>query len=226
MLYINELHVELKTFNLNIKAKIKPGLTLLLGQNGSGKSTFLTSLTGYYNALRHTRYDVKYNDESLSHTHYSYLPQETRRSILSVKDFVELTTDKESEELLKRFNLIHLKNMSTEDISGGEFKRAQFAQIMLEDKPIIFLDEIDQSLDVKFQKEIFQYLRDIQDKIIIASVHHLPLALKYANDVMIIKEGELKKLSSPNNIHASDLSEAFSTDIKIIEINGVRQIIL
>ena len=217
MLTINELSIDLGSFHLNMNTKIRPGLTMIVGQNGSGKSTFLTGLTGFYDEKSGTVRDVNYNSKPLSHHTYAYLPQEMPRSLLSVKDFVEM---------LDIFNLTDLRNARIETLSGGEFKRAQLAQIILEDKPILLLDEIDQSLDIAFQKHVFEYLSTLKDKIIIASVHQLSLSLKYADEILVIKKGALLSQNAPQNIDEITLSNAFDTSVKIRELSGSRHIIL
>lgn len=226
MLTINELSIDLGSFHLNMNTKIRPGLTMLVGQNGSGKSTFLTGLTGFYDEKSGTVRDVNYNSKPLSHHTYAYLPQEMPRSLLSVKDFVELTTEKDSGEMLDIFHLTDLRDARIETLSGGEFKRAQLAQIILEDKPILLLDEIDQSLDIAFQKHVFEYLSTLKKKIIIASVHQLSLSLKYADEILVIKKGALLSQSAPQNIDEITLSDAFDTSVKIRELSGSRHIIL
>ena len=142
MLTINELSIDLGSFHLNMNTKIHPGLTMLVGQNGSGKSTFLTGLTGFYDEKSGTVRDVNYNSKPLSHHTYAYLPQEMPRSLLSVKDFVELTTEKDSGEMLDIFHLTDLRDARIETLSGGEFKRAQLAQIILEDKLLHVENEV------------------------------------------------------------------------------------
>ncbi|CAD2072092.1 ABC transporter ATP-binding protein [Phocicoccus pinnipedialis] len=226
MLNIHKLNIAQGDFHLSVSTKIAPGLTMLIGQNGSGKSTFMTGITGFYDENTKTHRDVRYENKRFTHHLYSYLPQEMPRSNLSVKDFVELTTGKDSKEVLVVFRLTDIRNKRIETLSGGEFKRAQLAQIILEDKPIILLDEIDQNLDIAFQKHVFEYLSTLKNKIILVSVHQLSLSLKYADEIMVIKQGALLAKSAPENIDSSILSHAFDTDIRIERLNGTRHIIL
>ncbi|MCK1975875.1 ABC transporter ATP-binding protein [Jeotgalicoccus huakuii] len=225
MLDIHSLVVDYDDFKIIVESLIfEPGLHVLIGENGSGKSSVLTGVTGF-NTKSIKKRELYVDNHKLSSTaeYISYLPQHNVPFQINVEDFVGLSTEKKisGEQfigILNDYDLIHYRNHSIENLSGGEFKRALLAQIELEDKPIIMLDEIEQGLDVNYQHIILSRLKELaKNKVVILAMHDLSLAMTYADSISGMKKGTLTAAKVPNHqVTEEMLSHIFSREMKVI----------
>ena len=130
----------------------------LLGPNGAGKTTCFYMITGLINPQSGNIFINKKNITKLTideraNLGIGYLAQEP--SIfrgLSVKDnilaILELRTDLSASEknnklfdLLKKFNIDHIKDTAGVSLSGGERRRVEIARALASDPKFILLDE-------------------------------------------------------------------------------------
>lgn len=225
MLNIKKLGINYGTFSAAVNdLTFGQGIHVLVGENGSGKSSILTGITGY-NTQNITERTLKINGENIDRTaeYISYLPQQNVPFQITVEDFISMTakkkvSKKDVEQALYDFNLTHLKNASAESLSGGEYKRALCAQVHLEDKPVMMFDEIEQGLDINYQHLVMDWLKNLsKDKVIIMAMHDLNLALLYADSVTCMKKGTLTEVKVPaEQVNETMLSNTFSREMKII----------
>ncbi|RMD59772.1 MAG: ABC transporter ATP-binding protein, partial [Nitrospirae bacterium] len=160
MLEIEDVRVRQAAFMLSVKKiKLSPGeIIAVLGNNGSGKSTFLLLLsglrafTGLY-MINHTNFkDLRTEDRSRL---ISLLPQSTTLNMPFDVFYVVLTgrfphtengryskEDRElTEKVMYELDIMHLKDRPFNELSGGEKQRVLFARVMNSQTPIILLDE-------------------------------------------------------------------------------------
>ena len=98
---------------------------------------------------------------------------------------------------------------------------------MLENKPILIFDELEEGLDVKYKKEMFDYIKELsKEKIVIMNVHDLTLVLQYADKVIGMKKGEVAFTTSPEYITEYNLTNIFNVPLEIIEYGRKRLIVL
>lgn len=224
-LFIKELSVHYTNFDLDVhNLSFQKGINMIIGGNGSGKSTLLNGIIGYGFKYRNVLFN---NEQLVLNKDVTYLPQNLNRPDMTIKDFTELTSSRNSDDLLKHFDLYHLKSLSCLNVSGGEFKRAAFVQAILEDNPVLVLDEIEQGLDIKYKKDIFHYIKELsKERIVILNVHDLSLVLSYADKIFGMKKGKVNVTTLPKDITADDLSDIFNVPLEITTYNGKRLIVL
>jgi Fe-S cluster assembly ATP-binding protein len=163
MLEVNNLSVQvgektiLKDINFNIKKDVP---AVLFGPNGSGKSTFLKALMGF-EGYKVTKGDIifkgrRINDISTEERvklgmgiMYQHPPQIRGVKLAQIAQF--LSTDKKKIEALT--GRLSLTNHMDRDInlgfSGGEMKRSELFQILLQDPDLLLLDEPESGVDLE-----------------------------------------------------------------------------
>lgn len=234
MLHLKTLNVDYGNFKISIdNMTLNKGIHVLVGENGSGKSSVLTSIVGY-NTPSITAREINIENMKVDRTsdYISYLPQQNMPFQMMVIDFIQMTADKrlKSEEINKTlayFKLVDYKHTPIEMLSGGEFKRALCAQIHLEDKQILMFDEIEQGLDVNYQHLVMGWLKELsQHKTIVLAMHDLNLAFNYADTITCMQKGTLTEVKVPlNQVTPTMLSKTFSRDMDIVDYRG-RKIII
>lgn len=188
--------------------RILPGkLSVLIGANGAGKSTLLDAI-----ALGHScGGTIAYHERNLSRMtaqQRSLLIAlvESRfggAEYLSMQEYLDLgrfphtgfqgrldATDRTIVyQTAVQLKLEHLLAQSTLTLSDGERQRAGIARALIQQTPLILLDEPTSFLDYPNKRSIMQLLRDValnDQKVVVLSSHDLELCLEYADDCYVI----------------------------------------
>ncbi|BFM51424.1 ABC transporter ATP-binding protein [Marinomonas sp. THO17] len=228
MLTINRLNVTLDTLTLakDMSFSLLPGkVNVIIGPNGTGKSTLLKTLFGDIQAKSG---DIRFQDQSLTSKKLSswrklfgYMPQDIRLDIelsvlevvlLGQLDALSLRLDdsliEQALSALDKIGLLHLANRSVNKLSGGQCQMILFAQALMRNPKILMLDEPVSALDLHFQHVLLDHL-DEQTKqqgwVSLMVLHDLNLAAQYADNLLVLKNGQLVKSGNPKDILSPEL---------------------
>ncbi|GBF24925.1 putative ABC transporter ATP-binding protein [archaeon MnTg01] len=209
-----------KNFSLKeITLSIEKGTNYaIVGQSGSGKSTLLKLINGMMNPSK-GQIKVDYQTPDMNKKQFrramskiGYIPQSLglikNISVLEnvligalprigrLNSFLKKFPENEILEAKKIIQLVGLRgkeNRKAYMLSGGEKRRVAIARALMQ-KPILLLaDEIVSELDQVTAKEIMDLIADAQRRLNLTAVmvhHDMQLALKYADRVAVIKEGQ------------------------------------
>lgn len=103
------------------------------------------------------------------------------------------------------------------ELSGGEKRRVAIAGILALKPEILVLDEPTAGLDpisAHLMLELFKKIHESGTTIVIVT-HDMDIVLKYATDVIVLKEGHIVKEATPNVLF-SDISEDYSLEVPTI----------
>ncbi|MGG7179366.1 ABC transporter ATP-binding protein [Clostridium paraputrificum] len=169
----------------NINLKINKGeFVAIIGQSGSGKSTMLnlmgtldrpTSGEIYINKQRtddlskNELADVRNKDLGFIFQFHYLLPEFTvlenvLMPYLISGEKVNKEIKARADELLDLVGLSKVKNNLATDLSGGQQQRAAIARSLINNPKIILADEPTGNLDSNTTNDIYNLLRDINDK--------------------------------------------------------------
>jgi len=204
----------------------------LLGPNGSGKTTLLKVLAGLWpmtsgQIFWHGEELLKKERKEISRI-LSYVAQSNAPSfdftvwqIVSMAsychpgDFLKNKCEEQIEWALRTVDAWHLRNKKITQLSSGERQRVYIARALATGSPILLLDEPTNSLDIRHQLEIWELLKTLKNKLIIASTHDLRAAQHYCDDLVLIKEGQCVGVGVPQTIFEGSLiNEVFSLKAK------------
>ncbi|MFC3418870.1 ATP-binding cassette domain-containing protein [Salinicoccus hispanicus] len=222
MLKVEQLKIAYENFRIDVEnALFSEGLNIILGPNGGGKSSFMSGVIGYDQLDIELR-EIYWNNQPLGRVHniISYLPQENPRFKITVADYLVMTTGNVSTDAystaVEHFNIAQLTGRSIEALSGGEFKRVQCAQVSLENKPVIMIDEMEQGLDLKYQHEMMKWVKgEGGHRTVIASMHDAALALTYADTITLVKGGRITGPMPPGAVTPEMLSACYGLPLEI-----------
>ena len=224
-----EVKFERLHFGYNRKREILHGIDLnlpsnkfiaVLGPNGCGKTTLVKQINRILRAQSGT---VQIGDRQVSQLEPSelakliaYVPQMTSGVMNgSVMDTVMLgrrpyiqwkPTDEDLEIVAKaliRLNISHLSQRLFNQLSGGQKQTVRIARALAQVPDIYLFDEPVSFLDVKNQLEIMAIGRELveQDgKTVIMVLHDLNMALRFADHVVIMKDGNVFAQGAPRDV--------------------------
>lgn len=197
----------LENINLHLK---EAELVCLLGRNGTGKSTLLRTLSGLQKVLNgkvfiKNKLINNFKKQDLAKVLSLVLTDKVYVQHLRVRDILEMARypytgwlgrlKKEDWALVdKSIRLTQIESLidkSLSDLSDGERQKVMIARALTQDTPIIFLDEPTTHLDFANRVMVFELLAKLvqtQQKSILVSTHEIPLALKYADRILLINE--------------------------------------
>ncbi|WP_448577357.1 ATP-binding cassette domain-containing protein [Thermosphaera sp.] len=164
----------------------KASVTLLLGESGSGKTTFLLTLTGVLKFLLngYVNGSVRINDlNPLESDDYLKLPskigfimQDPEKQLvmptpfdeavftLQMKGYDEEEAVRKARGLLELVGLSGKMNLHIENLSGGEKRRLSILLSLIHDPPVLILDEPSASLDVEGIKMVREIVKKYKER--------------------------------------------------------------
>lgn len=206
-----------------ISCSFKPkDLVAIVGPNGGGKSTFLKALLGIQ---QNTTGEIRF--EGLCPYDVAYLAQHNqldRRFPLTVGDVVSLGLFKQV-GLLKRVNksqqtdimkALERVGMSgalespLQALSGGQFQRVLFARLILQDSPIIFLDEPFTGVDTQTTADLMALVKEWHEegRMVVAVLHDMDIVQEYFPKTLLLARetiawGKTSAVLSKDNLLSS-----------------------
>lgn len=143
---------------------------LILGHNGAGKTTLINILLKKLKAKSgNVYYDKVPIDEFNDFTKIGYVPQEVEVSgfPITVKEFL-LTFNrshniKEVDKVLQKLDIMHLKNKSMLNLSGGEKRRVYIARSMLNEISLLIMDEPLTAIDKSSIERVRHNLAELKE---------------------------------------------------------------
>ncbi|PID66676.1 MAG: heme ABC transporter ATP-binding protein [Gammaproteobacteria bacterium] len=218
--------------------------TAIVGPNGAGKTTLLNLLDGDAapsagQVMLHGTALATINRLDLARQR-AVLPQlGSVPFAVKVRDIVALGREPYRYHQYQRYNQAVIDDcLLTADIadfarhhyhtlSGGEQHRVQIARTLAQihhrpnadlSEKILFLDEPTNHLDIRHQYRLMHYLKQQQDKglTIVAVMHDLSLTLQYAEQIILLNQGQKTGSYSPRQlVDSEDLSAVYQMNMRV-----------
>ncbi|MHB1416099.1 MAG: ABC transporter ATP-binding protein, partial [Chloroflexota bacterium] len=194
----------------------KPGEVLgLLGPNAAGKTTTMRILTGFLPATSGTAkvagFDVADNPLEAKRQ-IGYLPENVPLyTEMTVRDYLSFVADLKGvprrskrvriEETMEVARITDVANTIIGKLSKGYRQRVGIAQALVHRPSVVILDEPTVGLDPKQIIETRQLIKSLGgDHTVILSSHILPEVSMTCNRVVIINQGKVAAVDTPDNL--------------------------
>jgi iron complex transport system ATP-binding protein len=195
----------------------------LVGPNGAGKSSVLKAIAGVVpcsGTVRSGEHTLHSSSRVRART-IAYLPQSPAAHWpMRARDLVALgrlphrafgaalrAEDRAAiEAAMRQTGVSTLAERAVDELSGGELARVQLARALAVQAPILLVDEPVAALDPYHQLEIMHLLADYaaRDALVVAVLHDLTLAARFAHRVIVMNEGEVVADGSPEQVLSAD----------------------
>ena len=199
---------------MGIDAELIAGqMVALIGRNGSGKSTLLRTMAGILPPLVGT---VNGERPAIVLTAMPELRNTTVRQMvaygrLQYTGFVGrlLTTDYDAaDRAIDQLGIHKLVPRLFCDLSDGEKQKVMIARALAQDTTTLLLDEPSAFLDYPSRLLLMQQLRALaqhEGKAILVSTHDIELAMQYASELWVIRDGKLITGIDPKTFNPQSL---------------------
>lgn len=212
----------------DVSYSMENGVYGLLGVNGAGKTTLMTMLCA---VTRPTIGEITWdgNDIFKLGEQYrdllGYLPQnfgfypdltvyDYMMYIASIKGIRQAAAKKRTKELLEMVGLSKYRNRKMKALSGGMARRVGIAQAMLNDPPILVLDEptagLDPSERIRFRNLISELAAD---RLVLLSTHIVSDVEFIAEQIILMKDGKFFFTGTSNELIAGMDADVWSLTI-------------
>ena len=220
----------------HVTGRFLPGsLTAIVGPNGAGKSTLLGALSGQLKAIEGS---IRFGQQDAGHfrqseaSNLAYLPQQSsidREFPVRVLDVVLLGAWRElksfsrvtsamrerATSVLEAVGLVGFERRFIGELSVGQMQRVLFARLLMQDSPIILLDEPFNALDTRTASDLLEVVLNWhrQARTVIVVLHDMNMVRTYFPETLLLAReviawgGSAEALSAENLARAQQTSE-------------------
>ena len=217
-------------FELDLHLQAGPGITVLFGASGSGKTLTLNCIAGfatpdegrilvdqqlYFDAsarvslrAEQRRCGYLFQEDSLF-PHLSIV-----NNLLFAGGLRKLrgrALRQRSNELLEAFELTTFASHKPAQLSGGQKQRAALARILIGDPRLILLDEPTRGLDARLRQSFYDILRQARARVdipLLLVTHDLDECLALADTICLMDNGRFLQTGSAAAVFAHPASVA------------------
>ncbi|HQW69617.1 MAG TPA: ABC transporter ATP-binding protein [Flavobacterium sp.] len=231
----------------SISISLEKGKTLaIIGESGCGKSTLLKLIYGLYDL---NDGQIFWNENEVLGPKYNLIPgMDYMKYMAQDFDLMPFITvaenvgkylsniykEKKNErisELLEIVEMTEFANTKAQFLSGGQMQRVAIARVLALEPEVLLLDEpfshIDNFRKNSLRRKLFSYLKEKQITTIIAT-HDSTDVLSYADEVIVMKDGEIIEKGNPKSIYNSPKNSYVASlfdDVNEITIDAKKELL-
>ncbi|MBQ8400191.1 MAG: ABC transporter ATP-binding protein [Clostridia bacterium] len=213
-------------------------LTVLIGENGSGKTTLLKLIAGeeqpqsgcvFLDGKARKAYTANERARALS-----YFPQQRPTPEMTALEVVMMgrypcvqnrfvTPQSERERALEALQAVGAEDFADrfmQELSYGQRQKIYLAMQWAQDAPNCLFDEPTNHLDVRSKFSLMEDLAAMkkQGRCLVCVLHDLPLALRYADRLVVLRQGSVLADGAPEALcRAGIIERAFGVRVRVLE---------
>lgn len=217
----------------------------LLGNNGAGKSTFVTCLNRIRKPKRGSMMIDGQNAFQMSRNELArtvaYVAQKNELThstvfdcvLLGRKPYIKWSVSQEDLDIctriMERVGLLEYQMRYVDELSGGELQKVMLARALVAEPKLLLLDEPTSNLDPKNQYEMMALVQELakeQGFAVITVIHDLNLALRFCDKFYFLKAGEGYSFGGIDTVTAETLAAVYGIRAQVLDVSGRKTVII
>ncbi len=216
-------------------------IVCIAGPNGSGKSTLIKCLEGLLLPSSGSVFLDEIDLASIGPREIArrigYVPQSTTQLFsMSVFDTVLMgrkphyrfrCSDRDIDIVADVLQLMDLGGLAMDEfnqLSGGQQQRVLIARALAQQPELLLLDEPTSALDIAHQLEVMDILGELVQSTslgVIMVVHDLNLASRYADRIVLLKDGSIFASGAPHEtLTAENIASVYGVEVHLSHHDG------
>jgi len=207
-------------FSLELDLNAAPGVTVLFGPSGAGKTLTLDCIAGFaqpdqgrvllddqilYDGAARVALPPRKRRCGYVFQNYALFPNMTLRQNLefALHGKPRLERHRRIAQMLERFHLEGLQGRRPHELSGGQKQRCSIARALIGSPRMLLLDEPARGLDAPLRAELYATIRQVRSDYripILLVTHDLDECLELGDDIVILREGRVAQTGIPHDV--------------------------
>ncbi len=235
-----DIQKSLGRFDLSLKFSIESNRCVIFGSSGSGKSSLLKMIAGFYPPdsgtmkIKDSLFFSQKNKVNLpiQSRKIGYLPQEyTLFPNMTIKENIEYGIKKRRIKnpmdiytLLEKFKIADCLEKYPNQVSGGQKQRTALLRTIAVKPDILLLDEPFSALDKPTREELRELVADVSESFdipVIFVTHDLEEAFVFGREIVVIKNGRVVEFGDNAKVF---LQPAFVETARLFDFGNIWEI--
>jgi multiple sugar transport system ATP-binding protein len=196
---------------------------VIVGESGCGKSTLLRSILGFIDDTKGnvTIDGINVEKINIKDANLGYIQQELalypNKTVyqniaypLTLMKTPQPEIDRRVKELAQTLGIYHLLTRLPKHLSGGQLQRVAIGRAIIKDPDIVLFDEPFSNLDPLVSKGLVRLIKGLHEKnrtTYVYVTHHLQEAFLLADRIMVMKNGAIEEIGTPDELIKNGRSE-------------------